>query len=166
MSLADSIHRWAEWLVATPFAEATVTSDYLFPLLESVHVIGVGLVIGTISMMDLRLLGWAWTRRTVREVADHMLPIAWAGFVVALLTGASMFVANATSYIENVFFQMKLVVLAIAGINMLVFHRLTWRSIERWDQDHRPPTAARIAGGVSLTSWTIVVFLGRWIGFV
>lgn len=166
MSFGETIHQWAEWLVTTPIAEATVSSDYLFPLLESIHVIGVGLVIGTIAMMDLRLLGWAWTRRSVREVADHMVPMSWFGFVVALLTGATMFIANATSYIDNVFFQVKMLILLAAGVNMLVFHLLTWRSIEHWDADHRPPSPARFAGGVSLSCWVVVVFLGRWIGFV
>ncbi len=162
----DFIVQCAQWLVQTSFAEATVNSDYLFPLLESIHVIGVGLVIGTISLVDLRLLGWAWTRRSVRDVAGHILPIAWSGFAIALLSGSLMFVANATSYIENPFFLSKLVVLSVAGLNMLVFHRLTWRSIETWDTAHRPPVAARSAGAVSLSCWIVVVFLGRWVGFV
>lgn len=164
--MRELIVQWAEWLVQTPVAEATVNFEYLFPLLESIHVIGVGLVIGTIGLVDLRLLGWAWTQRPVRDVASHMLPIAWTGFAIAVLSGALMFVANATSYIENRLFLIKLVVLCIAGLNMLVFHRLTWKSIDTWDTAHRPPTAARSAGAVSLSCWIVVVFLGRWVGFV
>lgn len=164
--MRDLIQHWAQWLGETAIAEAIATSAYLFPFLESVHVVGVGLVIGTIWIVDLRLLGLASKGRTVREVANHMLPIAWAGFGVAVFSGALMFIANATSYVENRAFQLKLVVLMIAGINMLVFHQLTYRSIAVWDAADPPPSAVKLAGAVSLGCWIVIVFLGRWIGFV
>jgi hypothetical protein len=166
MSVVELIDSAAEWLAATPLAESIAGSGYAFPILESVHVIGVALVIGTISIVDLRLLGYAWKGRAVRDVANHMLPIAWAGFCVALISGALMFISNATQYVHNLFFQLKFLLLFIAGINMAAFHSFTWRSVAGWDAAASPPAAVKLAGAVSLSCWVAVVFLGRWVGFV
>jgi hypothetical protein len=166
MLLGELIHHWATWLEETPLAVSIATSSYLFPIVETIHVIGVGLVVGTMGIVDLRLLGFASTKRTVRDVASHMLPIAWSGFGIAAISGTLMFISSATHYAENISFQLKLLVLVLAGINMLVFHLLTWRSIALWDDAHKPPTSARFAGAVSLSCWIVIVFLGRWIGFV
>jgi hypothetical protein len=166
MALTDLIHDWAAWLEATSPAATIASADILFPLFETVHVIGVALVIGTIAIVDLRLLGFASVRRTVTEVAAHMLPIAWVGFCIAVLSGVLMFMANASRYIDNRAFQLKFLVLLFAGINMMVFHRLTWRSVTVWDGAMPPPLAVKTAGAVSLSCWIVVVFLGRWIGFV
>lgn len=166
MSLGELIQRCMQWLSETSIALAISSSPYFFPVLETVHVIGVGLVIGTISMVDLRLLGLASRGRSVRSVANHMLPISWAGFGIALLSGALMFTANATMYAANPAFQLKLVVLLIAGINMLAFHGLTYRSVAAWDDADKPPAPVKLAGAVSLSCWIVIVFLGRWIGFV
>lgn len=157
---------WIIWLGETPVAQAIATSGYLFPLLEVVHVIGLALVIGTIAMVDLRLLGLASAKRAVRDVISHVLPISWIGFCIAAISGALMFVGNATGYADNPAFQLKLVFLLIAGINMLLFHLLTWKSIAVWDEVEHPPAAVKLAGAVSLSCWIVIVFLGRWIGFV
>lgn len=166
MMLGEFILHWSKWLEQTSVAALIAGSDYLFPLLEAVHVVGLGLVIGTMGIVDLRLLGLASTKRTVRDVASHMLPIAWSGFGIAAISGALMFSANATRYMENPPFQLKLIALLLAGINMAVFHQVTWRSIAVWDGAARPPGTARLAGAISLSCWIVVVFLGRWIGFV
>lgn len=157
---------WVIWLGETPVAQAIATSGYLFPLLEIVHVIGLALVVGTIAIVDLRLLGLASTKRTVRDVVNHVLPISWTGFCIAVVSGALMFTANATKYADNPAFQLKLVFLLIAGINMLLFHRLTWKFIAVWDEVEHPPAAVKLAGAVSLSCWVVIVFLGRWIGFL
>lgn len=166
MSLGELIQHATQWLSETSLALAISGSAYYFPLLETVHVVGVALVIGTISLVDLRLLGLASRGRAVSSVAAHMLPISWTGFAIALISGALMFIANATMYVSNRAFQLKLVVLALAGINMLLFHRLTYRSISAWDEAAVPPAAVKLAGGISLSCWIVTVFLGRWIGFL
>ena len=84
----------------------------------------------------------------------------------ALLSGALMFTSKATTYIHNLPFLMKMCVLASAGFNMISFHFLTYRSVERWDREVPTPTAARVAGGASILLWVTVVFLGRWIAYV
>jgi hypothetical protein len=138
----------------------------LFPALESLHVIAITLVVGTIAVVDLRLLGVASHRRSADRLIRELLPFTWAAFVVAVITGSLMFASKSIDYAENTAFLWKLVVLALAGLNMAVFHLGEHRRIAQWDLATTPPTAARLAGLFSLILWTLVVVLGRWIGFL
>lgn len=152
------------WLEHRPFAISIAESTWLFPTFETVHVLALTLVVGAVLVMDSRLLGLANRGRPVSEVLAAALPWAWSAFAVAVAAGALLFSSKATTYYVNVPFRIKLVCLALAGVNMLVFHRVTARDLPSWDQG-RPPAAARIAAGISLTLWIIIVGTGRWIGF-
>jgi hypothetical protein len=149
-----------------PISETIAESGWMFPTIETLHVIGVVTVVGTISMVDLRLLGWASVNRSVRELSDELLPYTWGAFALALLSGGLMFISKANSYFNNVPFRIKLCLLALAGLNMLVFHVVTYRRVSAWDRTLPPPPPARVAGGLSLGFWILVVFFGRWIAFV
>ena len=166
MSFYDAIIGAAQWLENTPLALTIAEGAYPFPLLETAHVLGLGTVVGTIAIVDLRLLDLASRNRPVRALVEETLPYTWAGFTLALATGALMFISKATEYINNVPFRIKLCVLALAGLNMVAFHMLTYKSVDRWNHGIATPRAARIAGGSSLVLWITVVFLGRWIAFV
>jgi hypothetical protein len=80
-------------------------SVYLFPMLESIHVLGLALVFGTISIIDLRLLGLASTQRSFQRMASDILKWTWAAFALTALTGALMFTTNATVYYHNFYFR-------------------------------------------------------------
>lgn len=135
------------------------------PVVEAFHVMAVALLFGSIFIVDLRLLGLPGTRRPLTRIADELLHLTWIAFAIAVVTGVLMFVANATTYFDNTPFRWKLVALAGAGINMIVFQFVTFRNVAAWDQNVPPPPAARAAGLLSMTLWTSVIFLGRWIGF-
>lgn len=145
---------------------AITESEWLFPTIETLHVLALALVFGSIAMLDLRMLGVASRDRGVIQLAEDTLPWTWSAFVVAAITGALMFVSAATSYYDNVPFRIKLVLLALAGINMAVFHFSAWRAVHDWNLTLPTPRAARIAGSLSLAFWVGVVVAGRWIGFV
>lgn len=144
---------------------AITESEWLFPTIETLHVLALALVFGSIAMLDLRMLGVASRDRGVIQLAEDTLPWTWSAFVVAAITGALMFVSAATSYYDNVPFRIKLVLLALAGINMAVFHFSAWRAVHDWNLTLPTPRAARIAGSLSLAFWVSVVVAGRWIGF-
>jgi len=150
---------------ALPFATAISEGDALFPWIESVHVLAIVLVVGTISIVDLRLLGWASLDRTVGRVSTTVLPCTWTAFAVAAVTGALLFSSNAMTYAHNVYFLAKFVFLGLAGVNMLVFQFSTNRGVEIWGAAARPPTAARVAGALSLLFWIGVIACGRWVGY-
>ncbi len=146
-------------------ASAIRESGSLFPMLESLHVLMIAVVVGTIAIVDLRLLGIASHRRGARQLTLDMLPFTWGAFVLALVSGSLLFVSNATKYFDSMPFRFKLLTILIAGINMAIFHVTAYRKIGEWDDRLPTPPAARIAGFTSLTLWIVIVFLGRWIGY-
>jgi len=156
---------YLERLSSAPFAVAISHGATLFPWLECIHVLAITLVVGTIAIVDLRLLGYPAHRRSARRLIVELLPYTWVSFGIAAVTGVLMFASNAASYAHNVQFQLKLALIVLAGINMAAFHLTVYRQIAEWDELHPPPLAARAAGAASLCFWTGVVFLGRWVGF-
>jgi len=140
-------------------------SLYVFPLIESTHVFGLAMVFGTIAIVDLRLLGVASTRRSFKQMASDILKWTWAAFAVTAATGALMFITNAGVYYHNFFFRTKMVLLALAGLNMLVFELTAGRSIHRWDKAPSAPRMGQTTAVLSLVLWVSIIFLGRWIGF-
>jgi hypothetical protein len=148
-----------------PVSDAIRQNVNAFPVLESLHVLAVAVVFGTILIVDLRLLGVASHRPGVRRLASELLPYTWVTFALAAITGALMFASNAVAYAHNTEFLVKLAVIAAAGLNMAWFHSTAYRRIADWDENVSPPAAARIAGMMSLLLWIGVIFLGRWIGF-
>jgi hypothetical protein len=140
-------------------------STWLFPTVETIHVLALILVIGTIARVDLRLLSVLNANQSVRQVMSGLLPWTWGAFLVAAVSGTLMFCSHATKYMGILPFQLKLVLLALAGMNMLVFHFLALRRVEEWDTGPTP-AGAKFAAATSLLIWLFIVGVGRWIGFV
>jgi hypothetical protein len=159
-----TIKETCEWLQNLSFPTNIRESTWLFPTIETVHVLALVLVVGSIFMVDLRLLGIAGRSRSVRAVTAQSLPLTWPAFAVAAMAGSLLFSSKAVTYCDDFPFRLKMACLLLAGINMACFHRLTYRQVAEWDYG-RPPVSARVAGGVSLFLWTVIVGAGRWIGF-
>ena len=139
-------------------------SLYAFPLIESFHVIGLTLVFGTIAIVDLRLLGLASIHRPFSKVAE-VVRWTWAAFGLTIMTGALMFITNASVYFSNVQFRWKMLFIALSGLNMVVFELTCGRNRHLWDKNKAAPPLGKLAGIVSLILWISVIFLGRWVGF-
>jgi hypothetical protein len=151
---------------ATPWGTAVRESTWLFPTIESVHVLSLVLVVGSIMMVDLRLLNLASRQRSVKELTDDILPWTWTAFVCAAITGTLLFSSSAVRYVGIWQFEAKMCMLVLAAINMGIFHVGAFRSVAQWDRHPvHPPVAAKLAGGISLGIWVTIVALGRWIGF-
>ncbi|SRR6266540_3992109 len=159
------LDRALEWLQATPVAKAISENEILFPWIESVHVLAIVLVVGTISIVDLRLLGVASLDRAAGRLMRDVLPCTWGAFVVAAASGALLFSSDAKIYAHNFFFQGKLMLLGAAGLNMAFFHLIGIGDVGQWGATRRTPLAAKTAGAISLLVWVAVVAFGRWIGF-
>jgi hypothetical protein len=154
----------AAWLEALPLPAAILESGWLFPTLETVHVMALALVVGSIATVDLRLLGLARRDEAVWAVAAKALPWTWCAFVVALISGGLLFSSAAVKYLGTPAFILKMALLLLAGLNMLIFHFGPGRNIAAWEPGRTPPSA-KLAGGLSLAFWIGVVAAGRWIGF-
>jgi len=147
--------------LGTTIAEST----WMFPTIETIHVIALVTVIGTIAIVDLRLVGLHSKGHRVSLLAKDTLPWTWGAFALAAITGGLLWISKASSYMINPYFLWKLVLLALAGLNMMYFHLTTWRTVEHWEKDPTFPFAAKLAGWLSLVFWLGVVFCGRLIGF-
>lgn len=154
-----------QWLSDTQLAAAVRENAMLFPWMESLHVLALTVVVGSIAIVDLRLLGLASRNRPISKLMKDVLPITWVAFAGALTTGFMLFASQANIYVENFYFQIKMLLLLLAGINVLLFHTLTVRSVANWDAAAHIPVAAKTAGAISLLLWTFIVIAGRWIGF-
>ena len=139
--------------------------DSAFPWIESIHVLAITLVVGTVWMLDLRLIGWTSMERPVAMVSRSLLPSTWAAFVVAAISGGLLFASNATGYAHNGAFLAKFCLIGLAGINMLAFHTGSGRQIAQWQAGTVPPASGRLAGAISLLLWVAVIACGRWVGF-
>jgi hypothetical protein len=152
-----------EWLQNTSLA--VKVGENWFPYVESAHVVFLALVAGSILTVDARLIGFASRQLRFTYVSDQLLPWTWGAFIGATITGVMLFIANAAHYAGNFPFQVKMVLLVLAGINMLYFQFVTYRGVSTWDTG-KPAPAARAAGLISITLWCGVIGFGRWIGFV
>jgi hypothetical protein len=152
-------------LYDTSIAVAVRESATLYPWIESAHVLMVAIVLGTIAMVDLRLMGVSAHRRGARQLIVDMLPFTWVAFALAVVTGGLLFMSNATAFYESMPFRFKMLTILLAGINMVVFHMTAYRNIGTWDEQLPTPKSARLAGLTSIILWVVIVFLGRWIGY-
>ena len=155
-----------QWLEQTTVGASVRQSGWLFPLIESLHLLGMAAMVGTISAFDLRLLGWSLECVRVTDLARRLIPWMWAGFAVQVITGGLLFSSEATHIYANPAFQLKMFLLALAGLHALVFHFAVYRNADAWDDSRILPPAARAAGAISILIWAGVVAAGRFIGFV
>lgn len=153
------------WLGDTPWSVALLESYYVWPLVESTHVLTLALFVGTALMMDLRLVGVAFRGVPVSEFTRRLLPWTRVGFAIMVVTGLLLFYSSPLRYYHNLFFRFKVILLVVAGLNVWLFHSRVHRSVESWDDAFRAPRAARIAGLVSIIAWTGVVFSGRLVAY-
>ncbi|HWF00065.1 MAG TPA: DUF6644 family protein [Caulobacteraceae bacterium] len=154
----------AKWVEGTALAQFVARSPWVFPTVETVHVIAIALVLGSIARVDMRLLNLYSSRRPVSEVAGELLPWTWACFAVAAAAGTLMFISAASKYVVDPPFQLKMLLLVAAGVNMLVFHFLTYRKVSEWDRG-ATPAGAKLAAGLSLALWIAIVVCGRLVSF-
>lgn len=153
------------WLEESGFAEIVRGTAYFYPILEAVHILGIALLIGPAAAFDLRLLGLGRHALRVTTAANHLLPLSHLGFLIAAITGAAMFAPGASLIAERGSAPWKLGLILVAGLNILIFHRVTYRGVADWDEDRATPAAARLAAVVSLTSWSGVTVAGRLLAY-
>ncbi len=155
-----------KWLEGTAIGTAVHQSDWLFPVIESVHVLAIVSLVGASTLLDLRLLNWGFAReQPASEVASRLLPVMWWSFAVIFATGALMFVSEAWQCYTSVAFRIKMALLLAVGVNALIFDRGAYRNIAAWEKDAVAPFAARVAAWVSMALWVAIVFAGRGIAY-
>jgi hypothetical protein len=154
-----------EWLAGTRGSIALHESQYMYVIVESIHVLTLCLFLGFSVLLDLRLLGWLLPRVPVSKMVARLMPWTVAGFVVMVISGALLFYAIPVRSYYSIFFRIKVVLLVLAGVNAWVFHAGIWRRRTTWDLERVPPRRARVAGALSLVLWAGIVVAGRLIAY-
>jgi hypothetical protein len=170
--MLDSILNWFQHVLgkgpgddAQSWSEALLGSLNFWDLLEGTHLIGLMLFAGTILIVDLRLLGVVFRKSPVSLISDKVLPLTVFGFIFTVLTGLGLLFAKPLFYYHDIWFRAKMVFLALAMINILVFHGRVQATQSGWDSDATPPKAARLSAGLSLLCWFLVISCGRFIPY-
>jgi|TARA_Y100000310_G_scaffold314204_1_gene363353 hypothetical protein len=158
-----SLEAFWDWLQNTDLA-LEIGATWWFPLIESIHVVAIAMVLGSILMVDLRLLGFSAGVYRMSRFQRELTRWTWSGFVVAVFTGLGMFITRPAAYAANPAFQVKLLLLALAGINVAAIHAGAMRSIAKWEGAKVTPISVRIAAAASLFLWAGVALAGRWTG--
>jgi hypothetical protein len=152
-------------LEASALAREMRASLWLYPIVEIGHIAGLAAVVGSVSAMDLRLLGFARSI-SVLALGSFLLRWAWLGFALMVPTGLAMFSTHATEFAANPAFQLKLLLLAVAAFNAALFHLTVYRTAANWNRDAPTPGAAKLAALLSLALWLGVIACGRMIAYV
>jgi hypothetical protein len=147
------------------WSEGLASTLNVWGLLEGSHVLSLMLFAGTIFLVDLRLLGVGFKRTPISVISDRVLPLTIFGFALMLVTGGLLFYAKPLLYYHNLWFRLKLIFLAIAVINIFIFHYKVQKDRDQWDTAVKPPAKARLSALVSILSWIIVITFGRFIAY-
>jgi hypothetical protein len=154
-----------QWLYDSHIGTAIRESIWLFPIIETIHVLSLALLVGTIALVDLRLLGLTMKREPVIEVTRQILPLTWCGFAACVVSGSLLFWAEAAKMYSNPAFRVKLIMLILVGLNPLIFHTTIYRRVAVWNEAIIAPSRARLAAVLSLTVWSGIIVAGRAIAY-
>ena len=159
------LQHFCELLSHSSFGTMLRESNNAFSVIESVHVLSITLLAGTIAILDLRLLGIILQSVSVSRLARSVLTLSWSGFAVSVTSGLLLFWAEAAKMYVNPSFRTKLVLIALAGFNALVFHTTIFRRAQEWETLQVCPWRARVNAIASLTLWSGVIIAGRAIAY-
>lgn len=152
------------WLKSTSVSQAMTMTPYLWPLCETLHFVGLALLIGGAGLIDLRLMGFL---KSV-PIAAVMQMRKWAALGVAInvVTGALFFIGAPEQYIHNSAWYWKLVFLMVAFVNVAIFETTQGKRMLTLAAEERTPASFKLAGAVSIGSWFLVLYFGRMLPFI
>jgi hypothetical protein len=153
------------WIEQSALATAMRHELWLYPSIEILHIFGFVTLVGSIAMLDLRLLGLS-RQIPVRALAGHLLPWTFGALIIIVPTGLMTFVAHASDFISNTAFVLKVSLIFGAGLNAAVFHMGPYRTVGQWDTAIATPAAAKFHAMVSLLIWMGVISCGRLLAYL
>jgi hypothetical protein len=151
-------------LADTPWSIALHESLYMYAITESIHVMSIILFVGTIAMVDFRLLGISYNKVPVSQMLSRMLPWTVAGFVLLVITGAMLFLAIPIRTYHSIWFRLKCLTILVAAVNIAIFTFKVERDKASWDLGP-VPQKSKICAVISLTAWCLVIVFGRLIAY-
>lgn len=161
------MHAFQYWLYlelrGIKLTDAFMHSKYGFPTMQILHFAGLCLLVGAIFMFDLRMVGFA---KGIPIAALHkLIPWGVGGYAINVITGFLFLTATPDQYVYNAAFQWKMIFMALAGLNILVFYSFAFREAQLAGAGESVPLLAKLAAGASLFLWTGIIIFGRIIAF-
>ncbi len=164
--MSDMLLSFAQWIQLTDFFTYLRGSAYVYPVILSLHMLAIAFFGGMILMTDLRMLGWAMTRRPVADVLDQLRMPKRYGFLLIATCGVLMAGCKAEEYYYNVFFRIKLALLVLIAVHALIFRAGVYNKAAEFDRAGQVPGRAKLAAALSLVLWTAIACMGRGIGYI
>jgi len=152
----------ASFAASLPLAQALREGAWLYPAVETLHIIGFTVLVGAVAMFDLRVLGFG-RQLPVKALARHLLPWSAGSMLLVVPTGLLLFVADPLALLANRVFLLKLGLMVLAGLNALAFHAGPYRRVEAWPE--RAPPRAMLHALLSLGLWFGVIACGRLLAY-
>ena len=155
-----------QWLNDSAFSTWLREEDWPFPIIETVHLLALGMSVGTILWVDLRLMGFVTKRHPVSEIVGQLEPWAIPGFIVMFVSGLLLFISEPMKCYTTLAFRLKAVMLVLTALNVWYFHAKVYPGVAQWDQSAVPPRQAKMVGLVSMILWFGIIIAGRWTAYV
>lgn len=163
--LNELLLAFARWLDTHTWSTGLHESYYMYAWVETTHVLTLMVFLGMLFVIDLRMLGWGFTKIPASTVAARLDTPMMIGFAVMVISGALLFYAIPVRSTQSIWLRIKVVLLIAAGINALLFRNKMRAAADDWDNDARPPKRIRVGAGLSLALWMGVIFTGRAIAY-
>jgi hypothetical protein len=154
------------WLHDTAFGTVIRESVWAEPIIETIHVLTLGVFLGFVILLDLRLLDLVLRRTPVSTIFRQLNPWLFGSFAVMIVTGITLFTGDPVLFYGTIFFKLKMLMLLAAALNVVVFNFTVGRTMMQWDLLPVTPRGAKITGILSLVLWIAVVACGRGIAYV
>jgi hypothetical protein len=162
----SAILEWAQLLYDSQFSTALRESQYMFPMIEGLHLLGLAASVGLIVLTDLRLIGVFVRGAPAADVLHQLRPWVLGGFAATFVTGLLLFCASATTLVTSRVFLLKLLLVLLAGVNALWFEIKLGRRSSEWQDVAILPKGVQLAAWMSLVLWAAVVISGRMIPYL
>ena len=156
---------YVDWLASTSGSIALRESLYMYPWIESAHVLFIAIFFGTLLFVDLRLTGYGFKNLSISQMNSKILPLTIIGFILMITTGLLLFYALPIRNYHNLFFRIKLFLMLLAGLNAWYFHRTMNRQSKAWDKNSFIPFRMKVSATISLVLWGLVIISGRMIAY-
>ncbi len=177
MGLGDFIFGIGQWLKTTPAPEISLAMQkwplshlidenfWVIPTFQTIHILAIAGVFGSVVMINLRIFQMAGRSRTMTQTARRYLPWVWWGLLTLLLTGIGMTIGEPVRELTNGVFWIKMILIVFAAAVSLVFEHSVHRNVAWWELTHGRRVVVRIGAGAVIALWCLIMVCGRWIAY-
>jgi len=155
--------RFLEWLQTTALGKMVAETLWGYPLFETLHTLGMAMLVGALGLINLRVLGYK-AELPILGTRD-LLPLAWLGFTINLISGLALFTSDAVYFWSSYTFRIKILLIALGGINAFVLGRAAFREAHAGGGEFVPTAGIKWVAGSALVFWMAAIIAGRLIAY-